>query len=1199
MNLKPRPLALAILAAFSSAALADYNVTVVPGASANGAWSGGSPDVWTPSASGASVSVSKINTRLAAGTPVSITTAGGGAETGNLLITRLISWSSNTTLTLTAANNIEFAASLTATGNSAGLVLTPGGGGDYILSGGRITLSGSTPSLTIGGNAYTVINSVGVAGDATTTTLQGMKNNLLGRYALGSDIDASGTSGWNGGAGFEPVGNGSATFDGTMTGLGHTISGLTINRLATDSIGLIGYLQGTARDVGLAGGSISGKDYVGGLVGYSNSGYVKNSYGSTTVSGGVNVGGLEGYTGGSISNSYATGSVSDNGVNGQVGGLAGYIVSGTATNSYSTDAVTGAAGWIGGLVGPSSTGSVSGGYWDTQTSGIATSGGGTGKLTAEMKQKATYVGWNFDKVWRIDENNGYPFLRWESHPPILSAVGVSGTIGTATTLAATSDLYGDGYWIVVARNATAPTAAQVKAAATYSGVTLAASGNAAMTANVTKNFSVSGLSGGTSYDLYFAAEDGSGNLVAAPVKVQFSTTDVAAPSYQSAALSGALTVATLTFDEALVNNLASIDPLLKANVTFAADGTAFSALAAGDAVALSGSTLTVTFASALSGATNKVKVAANSLKDAAGNVLASAVTTAALDATDTAPNAFSFTAQTGAALSTATESNAITVTGINAAANISISGGEYAVSTDNGGSFGAYTAGAGTVNFNDQVKVKLTSSGSYSTAATATLAIGGVSAAFSVTTQAAPAASSGSGTSVTLTPTIINAGPHVETTLTGTTPVTAEPGSILAISGLGAAGAVITLLAPTSSGEAVTIKINGKVLSVAPLGGKATLTLKKAILDGVETLVLAVTGGTVSVGALTGQPLIMVINGGVISAGSGGGTVSQSVNADGTGVLSVTSGFVILPDNAFAAIQDRKLYAGEIAQIDSAGKINEVRLGCLAGSGATGDPLKPAATAGLEVKALIPDLQGKVARISETDDFTAALAAALGKDVTAQGQNADGVLSLGFPGGKIQALPYGDITIDTSRPDGVTLTAANRAEVAKSGVITRFAPAVGDFATFAANLAKLDKDAVVSVLEDGRVHVRFKGATYPLQPAWTVAQDKEGQGGFAVDEQGMIVYRDGAGYRQTLYPVFADLPRLTAAFKALDAGVSVASNGDGTVTAKFLGKTYTLKPDYRLTSAPTEQAGKDWWQDKDGKVLIRNGDGSVQGFAVR
>lgn len=702
-------------------------------------------------------------------------------------------------------------------------------------------------------------------------------------------------------------------------------------------------------------------------------------------------------------------------------------------------------------------------------------------------------------------------------------------------------------------------------------------------------------------------KDDHGNVLASAATTgALAANDITAPAYQSAALNAGLTVATLTFDETLVNNLASIDPLLKANVTFAADGTTFSALAGGDVVALSGSTLTVTFASALSGATNKVKIAANSLKDAAGNALASAATTAALDATDTTPSAFSFTAQTGAALSTATESNAITVTGINAAAAISISGGQYAVSTDNGGSFGAYTAGAGTVNLNDQVKVKLTSSNSYSTAATATLTIGGVNGTFSVTTLAAPAPAYDPGPYVPPAPTLINAGPHMETTLTGTTPVTAEPGSILVVpAGIGAAGAVITLPAPTGSGEAVTIKLNGKVLSVTPLGDKATVTLKKVTINGVETLVLAVTGGTVSVGAQAGQPLLAVAGSVVLTAGDNGGAVSTRSDGDSGSTVAVTGGYVILPSNAFAStnafatIQDGRLFAGEVAVLDAGGKVARVRLGSLAVSGALGDPLNPATKAGLESKVVVPDLKGKVARISEKDDFTAALATALGKDFTVQGQNADGVLSLGFPGGKLQALPYGDITIDTSRADGVTLTAANRAELAKSGVITRFAPAVGDFATFTASLTRLDKAAMVAVQEDGMVHMRFKGVTYPLQPAWTVTPDKDGQAGLSTDEQGMFVYVDGAGYRQTLYPVFADLPRLLDVFKALDATAGVTGNSDGTATAKFMGKTFTLKPDYRLTNAPTDQAGKDWWLDFDGKVFIRNGDGSAQGFEVR
>ena len=63
----------------------------------------------------------------------------------------------------------------------------------------------------------------------TVFDLQNMKNNLAGTYALGRDIDAGITSGWNSGAGFVPIGGGTS-FTGNLDGQGHTISGLFINR---------------------------------------------------------------------------------------------------------------------------------------------------------------------------------------------------------------------------------------------------------------------------------------------------------------------------------------------------------------------------------------------------------------------------------------------------------------------------------------------------------------------------------------------------------------------------------------------------------------------------------------------------------------------------------------------------------------------------------------------------------------------------------------------------------------------------------------------------------------------------------------------------------------------------------------------------------------------------------------------------------
>ncbi len=95
---------------------------------------------------------------------------------------------------------------------------------------------------------------------------------------------------------------------------------------------------------------------------------------------------------------------------------------------------------------------------------------------------------------------------------------------------------------------------------------------------------------------------------------------------------------------------------------------------------------------------------------------------------DTDPDAFSFAPQTGVALGAAIVSAPATITGINTATPISVTGGEYAI---NGG---AYTSTAGTINNNQTVTVRQTSSAAPLTATTATLTIGGVEADFTVTT---------------------------------------------------------------------------------------------------------------------------------------------------------------------------------------------------------------------------------------------------------------------------------------------------------------------------------------------------------------------------------------------------------------------------------------------------------------------------------
>ena len=206
---------------------------------------------------------------------------------------------------------------------------------------------------------------------------------LSATYVLAGDIDASATAGTNaagmwGSSGFAPVGDGDNKFTGTFDGLGHTISDLTIDRPQTEYVGLFGVVGtgGTLRHLGLVGGSVSGGQVVGGLVG-ENSGVIENANTNLDVVGsGFYAGGLVGKnsTGAKITNVYTTGNVENtDDVQDGVGGVAGYNA-GIITKAHATGEVTGNR-ILGGLVGDN-TGTVDSVYASGSVTGIGLSIGG-------------------------------------------------------------------------------------------------------------------------------------------------------------------------------------------------------------------------------------------------------------------------------------------------------------------------------------------------------------------------------------------------------------------------------------------------------------------------------------------------------------------------------------------------------------------------------------------------------------------------------------------------------------------------------------------------------------------------------------------------------------------------------------------------------------------------------------------------------
>ncbi len=203
-------------------------------------------------------------------------------------------------------------------------------------------------------------------------------------YTLANNFTAinTGTPGsdvWNTSEGFVPIGNSASPFTGTLNGYDYTISNLTINAPTSSFIGLFGYINSaTIQNVGLVNVNITGLNCVGGLVGASEGGTITNSYATGSVSSSANsydIGGLVGAAnGGSVINSYSTASVTGGASSGQVGGLVGYAYDRvTISNSYATGSVTGGsnADYIGGLVGFAYGGTITNGYATGPVSGGA------------------------------------------------------------------------------------------------------------------------------------------------------------------------------------------------------------------------------------------------------------------------------------------------------------------------------------------------------------------------------------------------------------------------------------------------------------------------------------------------------------------------------------------------------------------------------------------------------------------------------------------------------------------------------------------------------------------------------------------------------------------------------------------------------------------------------------------------------------
>ncbi|MBF0245355.1 MAG: hypothetical protein HQL31_08795 [Planctomycetes bacterium] len=185
-------------------------------------------------------------------------------------------------------------------------------------------------------------------------------------------------------------------------------------------------------------GSVSGKNYVGGLIGEldGSSSAVERCFSNSDVSGEKYVGGFVGNfkNGDDINNSYSTGNVTRTiGAETTIGSFCGSNIK-NISYSYSTGSVIYERvgnptdkGFVG--INAATAATYTNNFFDKETSNQTTGTGAIAKTTAEMKTQNTFENWIFDADnWGIDvnTNDGYPHLKGVPPPPPPTKVTLSG-----------------------------------------------------------------------------------------------------------------------------------------------------------------------------------------------------------------------------------------------------------------------------------------------------------------------------------------------------------------------------------------------------------------------------------------------------------------------------------------------------------------------------------------------------------------------------------------------------------------------------------------------------------------------------------------------------------------------------------------------------------------------------------------------------
>ena len=249
------------------------------------------------------------------------------------------------------------------------------------------------------------INSKG-AGICTVEDLQNIKYNMAGSYKLMNDIDLAGEAWMN-------IGE-TNYFTGTLDGNGYVIKNMTSATTDTERGSLFYRLRNaTIKNIGFENISVKSQN-TSAIGGTAYNCRISNVYSTGTASGSYSSGIISYPEEGTIiENCYSTVECTGyacGGIASQTNGSKAYI-----NNCYSNAYIKYDSIYKGGgIINPhwAYNDTVTKSYYNKDlTTTSPELSGVTGCTTEQMKKQLTYEGWDFDNVWYMDTETGFPKLR--------------------------------------------------------------------------------------------------------------------------------------------------------------------------------------------------------------------------------------------------------------------------------------------------------------------------------------------------------------------------------------------------------------------------------------------------------------------------------------------------------------------------------------------------------------------------------------------------------------------------------------------------------------------------------------------------------------------------------------------------------------------------------------------------------------------